>query len=342
MRDQKVTIAKGLTILLMVLLHSGSPVGICHYFGMSHMPLFFFMSGYCFKVSYLTRPWDFVRKKVTGVYGQFVKWALFFLLIHSLLYKVGFYPEYARGIFYSSKRYLLEQLYSILVCMQTDEWLLGGYWFLKSLFWGNMLFYGIRWCLRGKAVWAMLVMLTVGLAFSYLNVTVPYLTITTKDVLAGFYIAFGHWYRQQEYGWHKRWWVLLGVAVLTYVASVCCYASMNRVSFPTTIPFIAVSCMGCIGLFSLAYFFDRYVSGWLKRLMVYTGDHTFGILTWHFTCFKLMSMAIIGCAGLEYARLAEATILIDYAVRGWYWAYFAVGTALPLAGAWLWERYVKR
>lgn len=56
MRDDKVTIAKGIGILLMVAAHAGIPDMISKFIVMFHMPLFFFMSGYCFKEKYLLPP----------------------------------------------------------------------------------------------------------------------------------------------------------------------------------------------------------------------------------------------------------------------------------------------
>lgn len=40
-RDNSVTIAKAIAIILMVMGHSGCPDGINHYLGMIRMPLFF-------------------------------------------------------------------------------------------------------------------------------------------------------------------------------------------------------------------------------------------------------------------------------------------------------------
>ena len=56
MRDDKVTIAKGIGILLMVAAHAGIPDMVNRFIVMFHMPLFFFMSGYCFKEKYLLPP----------------------------------------------------------------------------------------------------------------------------------------------------------------------------------------------------------------------------------------------------------------------------------------------
>lgn len=57
MRDDK--IAKGIGMLLMVVAHAGIPNMFSCFVYMFHMPLFFFMSGYCFKekliIKYRTR-----------------------------------------------------------------------------------------------------------------------------------------------------------------------------------------------------------------------------------------------------------------------------------------------
>lgn len=58
MRDDGVTIAKAIGILLMVAAHAGAPDVASRFIVMFHMPLFFFMSGYCFKEKYLSPPYN--------------------------------------------------------------------------------------------------------------------------------------------------------------------------------------------------------------------------------------------------------------------------------------------
>ena len=74
--DDSVSFAKGIGIILMVLGHTFfSPYGHDVIY-MFHMPLFFFISGYCFKESYLEDFRSYARKRIGKIYVPFVKWGL--------------------------------------------------------------------------------------------------------------------------------------------------------------------------------------------------------------------------------------------------------------------------
>ena len=69
MRDKSVSLAKGIAIALVVLIHSLSPGLINRFFSMLVVPTFFFMSGYCFKDNYLDdayKFWDLVFSSYIG------------------------------------------------------------------------------------------------------------------------------------------------------------------------------------------------------------------------------------------------------------------------------------
>ena len=115
--------------------------------GMFHMPLFFFFAGYCFKEKYLLQPKVFLHKRVDGLYKPFVKWSVVFLLLHNVFYHLNIYNgEYGfRGkvsYLYEFKDYAIRAVH-ILTCMSDTAQLLGGYWFLKSLFVGSIFGYVI-------------------------------------------------------------------------------------------------------------------------------------------------------------------------------------------------------
>ena len=73
-RDNSVTIAKAIEIILMVLGHSGSSRYVDNYIFMFHMPVFYFMSGYCFKESHLNNARTFITKRIKGAWLPYIKW----------------------------------------------------------------------------------------------------------------------------------------------------------------------------------------------------------------------------------------------------------------------------
>ena len=149
MKDNSVSIAKGIAIILMVLAHTRFSEYGNYWINMFHMPLFFFFAGYCFKDKYLEIPSDFVIKRIKGLYKPFVKWSLIFLVLHNLFFYLNIYNgEFGfRGIV--SHLYTWQETFKkavfIVTKMSDTEQLLGGYWFLKSLFWGSLIaFFIIR------------------------------------------------------------------------------------------------------------------------------------------------------------------------------------------------------
>lgn len=72
-RNNAVTIAKAIAIILMVMGHSKCPIVINHMLDLFLMPLFFIMSGYCFKDKYLTDGIGFIKQRIKGIYLPYIK-----------------------------------------------------------------------------------------------------------------------------------------------------------------------------------------------------------------------------------------------------------------------------
>lgn len=158
-----VAAAKALAILLMVMLHGGSPDNTSHYVSMFHMPLFFIMSGYCFKAKYLNDGRTFVMKRVKGVWWPYVKWMLVFLALHNVFFYLNIYNDvygYRYRGWYDDVSHLFTWQEWGMKSLRTlnfssDERLLGGYWFLKELFWASLIGYAVLWIAYNwhKAPW---------------------------------------------------------------------------------------------------------------------------------------------------------------------------------------------
>ena len=85
-----VSIAKSIGIMLMVLGHTRFSEKGIDFIYLFHMPLFFFLSGLCFKNKYLNDFILFTKRKFIGIYLPFLKWTFFFILVHNLFFKLNF------------------------------------------------------------------------------------------------------------------------------------------------------------------------------------------------------------------------------------------------------------
>ena len=94
MVDKTISIAKAWGIILMVLCHAEVALPVRTFVATFHMPLFFYYAGYCFKDKYLEQSFVFVKKRIIGLYVPFVKWGLFFLLLHNILFRLNIYNEF--------------------------------------------------------------------------------------------------------------------------------------------------------------------------------------------------------------------------------------------------------
>lgn len=131
-RDLTLDIAKAICIILMVVGHSGCPDYLYRFVYMFHMPCFFFISGMLLNDKYLTDTKNGLKRKTKGSYWPFIKWQLIFLGFHNLFAAMHIYDN----------AYTLPQFAVKIVRILTmtgGEQLLGGYWFLISLFWASIL-----------------------------------------------------------------------------------------------------------------------------------------------------------------------------------------------------------
>lgn len=154
MRDQNVTYAKCVGILLMVLCHAGTNVWqLIPFISMFHMPLFFFLSGYCLKESHFDNPSRFVRKRLKGLYWPYLKWSLVFLALHNVFVSLNLYgnvgTQWAEASVqpYGLREYIV-RLSGVVFAMKGHEQLLGGYWFLRELFVGSVISFALLWLLH--------------------------------------------------------------------------------------------------------------------------------------------------------------------------------------------------
>lgn len=156
MRNNVISICKGIAIILMVLGHTEGPGFLIHIVYLFHMPIFFITAGYFFSRKYLAEPWTFVVKRFKGLYVPMVKWALFFLVIHNLMFKIGLlseqYGNWENGVTHPYDLHaFLQRAVSIVTSMSGyDEFLAGAFWFFRALLISSILFMALYYALDGR------------------------------------------------------------------------------------------------------------------------------------------------------------------------------------------------
>ena len=302
------------------------------------MPLFFFMSGYCFKIKYLDDERGYLKKRVMGIYLPYLKWSLFFLLIHNVCFRLDIYSDEYGFIGRVSSLYIfsdfINHAISIITKMTEHEQLLGGYWFLKSLFVGSLIFYGTMKLLKGSKV-GMFLLLLLSLLLVYMNWKIPYFHVGHREFLAAFYLYCGHLYKRYQLNWHHNIWMNIVFAVIVGIGSVYWPASMLSLTYVRMLPYVVTSIMGVLVILNIGQHLSQCEHSKIKQFLVYVGNYTFNVLTWHFLSMKLVSLMLIAIYGLPIKRLSEFPVIAEYAKLGWWIAYFVVGVAVPI----IWTYY---
>lgn len=339
MKNNGITIAKGIVMMLVVLNHSGIPDVISHWTHLFNMPLFFILSGYCFKEKYLDDVKTYTKRRITGLYIPYIKWCLLFLLLHNVFCMVHLYgPEYGiQGVtaYPYSMTEMARRAGGIVAFLIANEELLGGYWFLHELFWGSFLFYFLMRTTRN--VYAVMgITLCATLIMSYFDVRLSYF-IASRTAFSAFFIAFGCAYRKHNIEVHKKWAFILPAFATTAIMSSFFSTTMTEYATMQVLPYALLGVLGTLMLLGLCEKI-AYIMGNIREILIYVGEHTLEILTWHFLCFKLISLIIIFCYDLPIARLESYPAIGTYAKQGWFGLYFFAGVAIPLIGCYILEK----
>lgn len=340
MRDLSVSIAKGIAIILMVMGHAGCPDTVNSCLGMMRMPLFFFMSGYCFKEKYLSDAATYMKRRVTGIYWPYLKWSLFFLFIHNICFSVNIYSdEYGflgkTSMLYSTADFL-EHGKDIVTKMAGHEQLLGGFWFLKSLFVGSILFFATRKVV--SRFWGIASLLIIAILLSYFEWKMPYFRISSREFLASCFIYAGHLYKSYQLSWHKNLWFNFFAIIAVGIGCVYFPASMLSYKWWQVVPYALCALLGTLVIFNISCRISQYATNIGTKFLIYVGGYTFNVLTWHFLSMKLVSLLLIAIYGLPIKQLSEFPVIEKYAHQGWWILYLCVGVSIPVLWTYCYHR----
>lgn len=307
------------------------------------MPLFFFASGYCLNEKYFSKPHIFVWRRIKGIWWPFVKWGLIFLLFHNVMYDLNIYNSEFSTYGNSSHKYTiaetLERAKGLLIHMDGIEPMLQGYWFLNALFFGSLIAIAFLCPLRYVSkklnqkeyippLVSGIICLTIAVLLNYYNKTFTDLYIGSRAFFASSFIIVGYGFatiKTKKFVW---WQGLLAFSVLI-VNSFYNFVSVGDVVYETRcmIPYFLTAVLGTWCVYSLP--FDS-INPKIQICLKYIGNNTLCILTWHYLCFKLISLLIVLIYGFPLENIAEFIVINNYTDKGWFVLYFITGVTVPL------------
>ena len=341
-----VTLTKAMGIILMVLAHAMPPQHVAwRVIYTFHMPLFFIMSGYCFKEKYLADAKQFVVRKIKGIYVPYILFALPFLALHNVFCRWYIYePDWVYGwkdFAWNAGR--------IVTRMSMNEGLLGTFWFLKELFWGSFIFYGVLHLIKRLRVTGyclpVIGLLVLAEVMCIFQLRIPYFNITHLSVLAAMFIAIGYWWKQLD--WQINKWVLW-IGGITAIAIELLL--LHKVGFlwltPEQLPiFVIPAIAGTMMVFEFSKLILKIENRRLKignQILDFIGKHTLAIMALHLLSFKIVTYILIKVNHLPIELLTEFPVMYDFANIWGVLLYMFIGICIPLTCVIVWNWGLER
>ena len=358
-RNTVISIAKGIAIILMVVAHAEAPGWLCKFIFEFHMPLFFITAGYFFSKKYLTDEATFVKKRVKGLYWPFVKWSVFFLIIHNWMFDIGILNERlgneTGGVTHPYNWHQIQQnLWHIFTAMGGyDQFLCGAFWFFRGLFVASILYLIIYKVVlkllpqRREAAAPYVICIIMLLLCGWK--TYEGLKIVTlvqggyRDLMGCFFFGCGFIFRQYADQYRQLvsnhlTAILTTVlfAVIVFLFSKYLTANMNwRSTFQQFLSLPIPALLGFLMTYNISLWLDRH-EGRLKRFLVYTGDHTLYIFIFHIVAYKVVSLLKIWYYGLDIHQIGCHMVIHEYSQQDLFWILYTIaGVGIPLGFNWL-------
>ena len=316
----------------MVIGHSGCPEYICRYIYMFHMPCFYFISGYLLKSKYISNIKEGVIRKIQGTYWPFVKWSLIFLLFHNIFNFLHIYDKE-----YNLYEFGIKTIR--ILTLTGSESLLGGFWFLISLFWSSIItligFHLLeKWHrLQPSMILIQVVfLLIIAVSLNFISIKIPQ-QLHEQTLIATAFFMMGYIFKTLK---------LLNKSSLK-IASLCLTIpaffaislnwSMSLKGF-YIIPYFFVALLGTIGVLGLSVRLSHCKGA---DILVYIGNKTLYILIYHFLAFKLVSLLYIRYNNLPIEYLSQFPTLNGSPSYLWV-GYSIIGIIIPLI---IWKVFSK-
>ena len=347
MRETKFSILKAIAIICVVLSHAGISGWLFNFVFIFHVPIFFICAGYFFNTKYLTDERTYIVHRFKGLYLPFVRWSLFFLLIHNVLFPLGILSEtYGNAGGGVTHPYTWQQFsqhaWSIVSNMSGyDQFLCGAFWFFRALLLASIGFLLMFKLLNRSAqlrdykhtAWGVLFITLLLITWK----TTTHLNLTGvaqggyRELMGMAFMTAGFLLKQYEVCDKLNWKTALTSGTILLLAS--CFFPSSMVWNPNFTQFISLP-LPAIAAFVMFTYISAWIDrhpGLIKRTFAYIGEHTLYIFAFHLVAFKVVSALKVWFYDLPWEAVGGHPVVITPA-NNWIWVilFLAAGVILPL------------
>ena len=364
MRTPSFTILKAIAIILVVIAHSAAPAYLSNFAYMVGVPAFFVLSGYFFKLDNLDNTSDFVIRRTKTLYLPFIKWGVFFLILHNLFFEVGLLSEsYGNAQGGVTHPYnwtqAAQHLWSMVFNMSGyDPFMAGAFWFFRALFLANIAFIFLFKATRqlGKFKTSTLQVVSVIVLAFLLALWQASMGLHITGVAQGGYrelmgivlLGIGFLLRRADETpdssiWHNPIIMLAASSVvlmiLTFVYPISMAAKPGSV---LSVPILTVAGTAAfIWLRGLSEFILQLPEKYTQWLQI-TGENSLYIFVFHLLAFKVASMIKVGVYQLDWAMVGGHPVVQHELGDGFWLLYIFVGVILPILPVWIWKKITNQ
>lgn len=329
--------AKGIGIILMVMGHSGVPGDIDKFIYQFHMPLFFFCSGYflnnCDNYNSLA---IIFKKRFKGIYLKFLCWSILFLALHNVFIYLNIYNDTIAkwAVYPYDINEFVNRAIKIIFSMNGHEQLVRSFWFFKQLFLASIIVPSIIYITnkithhKHTHLFVFMGLFLMTLISKYFNWALPAIWDISLVFMSSTFYLSGYIFRKYNL-LTKLNNIITSFLFFSFLIIGLVYlpwTNMLEFTIITAIPFFIVAFSGTVLTLNISQVIESYK---IKHLFYYLGQNTLVIFALHMLCFKIGNLLKITIYDMPITRLAEFTIIKDHNTLFWI-IYTIIGICIPL------------
>ena len=322
-RDTTIDVARGVGIVLMVWGHVNGPFKT-PYIYLFHMALFFIISGYIYEYHNDSSIKKYIIKRAKRLYIPHVVSGLILVILTNL-----FVDWHLLDSSYRLPTILVfaKKITTVLLFGGGDS-LLGANWFLRSMFFGTIIYEIEHRIIKKRVILIMILNLCLIFGGWFFTMKIGFgkwMNILSVPVL----LDIGKIFRQ-----HKllnqiklRYYLFFPISLFViFLLGFFGEISLNNNRIVNPIFFLLCAISGFIMTISYSVIIQKF--NILKKIHIYLGQNTMSILLLHYLSLKIVTLMQIIIFKMEIDNLtAYPTLITD---NFWWIIYLFVGISIPI------------